>query len=327
MAGRGSRVSNHSPTGPHVDAGARIAYDSAAMDRRLRSTLKAAAANVPPAPPTVVRPGPGPRWQWRGPSDFIWKRLTLPVGGLAPALQGLRILHLSDFHTRGYWPPAYDTLLARIAADPPDLILFTGDFVESRRNHLPAVPHVKRLVAGFRARLGCFGTLGNHDLYHFAPHLDGTNVTLLEGARRVVDVGSASGGANDSGASVELIGFPGVDRTDLTDDFLRSLPAERAAGALRIVMSHFPCHLPRAQSLAPDLFLTGHTHGGQVCLPGGHPIITHCRLPRALARGVHRVGPTWLVVNHGLGFSGLPLRVLCPSEVVEITLEREGTDA
>jgi predicted MPP superfamily phosphohydrolase len=281
------------------------------MDRRRHSILKAAPAGAP----TVTQAAPGPRWQWRGPSEFVWKRVTLLVANLAPALHGLRILHLSDFHTRRYWPPAYDTLLARIAADPPDLILFTGDFVESRRNHLPAVPHVKRLVAGLRARLGCYGTLGNHDLYHFAPHLDDTNVTLLEGARHVLDVG-------DGGAAIELIGFPGVDRTDLTEDFLRSLPRERVDGALRVVMSHFPDHLPRAEFLAADLFLTGHTHGGQVCLPGGHPIITHCRLPRALARGIHRVGPTWLVVNHGLGFSGLPLRLLCPSEVVEIRVER-----
>src|SRR5688572_13155632 len=121
-----------------------------------------------------------PLVQWRGPRSFEWRRVTLPIDDLAQELDGLRILHLSDFHTRHYWPPVYDILLAQIQANPPDLICFTGDFVESRRNHMPAVPHVKRLVAGFRARLGCFGTLGNHDLYHFAPQLDGTNVTLLD---------------------------------------------------------------------------------------------------------------------------------------------------
>lgn len=290
----------------------------AEMDRRTDSALNAPSGfAAAPARATIDgAPGDGPRIQWRGPREFVWKRVTLPIPDLAPALHGLRILHLSDFHTRRYWPAAYDTLLAGIAADPPDLILFTGDYVESRRNHLPAVPHVQRLVAGFTARLGCFGTLGNHDLYQFAPHLEATNVTLIEGARRVLQVDDAA---------IELIGFPGVDRTDLTEDFLRTLsprdertlPQERT---LRIVMSHYPDHLPRAQFLKPDLFLTGHTHGGQVCLPGGRPILTHCRLPRRLSRGIHRVGPTWLVVNHGLGFSGLPLRVWCPSEVVELTL-------
>jgi uncharacterized protein len=254
-----------------------------------------------------------PRIQWRGPHEFVWRREELAIDALAHELEGLRILHLSDFHTRRYWPAAYDTLLERIAGNPPDLILFTGDFVESRRDHMPAVPHVKRLVEGFRARLGCFGTLGNHDLYHFAPQLGGTNVKLLEGQRELISLANAN---------IELIGFPGVAPDDLTDDFLRSLPP-RGQRTLRIVMSHFPQHIRRTAALRPDLFLCGHTHGGQVCLPGGVPIITHGKLPRRLCRGIHEVGPTWLVVNHGLGFSGLPLRVLCPSEVIELTLKRE----
>jgi predicted MPP superfamily phosphohydrolase len=53
------------------------------------------------------------------------------------------------------------------------------------------------------------------------------------------------------------------------------------------------------------------------------PIITHAKLPRRLCRGIHRVGDTWLVVNRGLGYSGIPLRVLCPSEVVELVLQGE----
>lgn len=247
---------------------------------------------------------------WRGPREFEWRRVPLGIADLPEELIGLRILHLSDFHTRAYWPPVYDTLLERIHADPPDLILFTGDFVESRRDHMPAVPHVKRLVAGFRARLGCYGTLGNHDLYHFAPHLDGTNVTLLEGARRLIPLDNAA---------VEIIGLPGVHRDDLDDEFLRGLPP-RQPRTLRVVMSHFPDHFPRALRLEPHLFLTGHTHGGQVCLPGGVPIITHTNLPRRLCRGVHRLGDTWFVANRGLGFSGLPLRVLCPPEVLELEL-------
>ena len=86
-------------------------------------------------------------------------------------------------------------------------------------------------------------------------------------------------------------------------------------------MSHYPEHIRRTRHLEPDLFLAGHTHGGQVCLPGGHPDHHPQQAPPPLLRGVHRVDGTWLVVNHGLGFSGLPLRVLCPAEVVELTLQ------
>ena len=227
-----------------------------------------------------------PRWiQWRGPREFIWRHVNLPVADLAEELTGLRILHLSDFHTRNKWTTAYDTLLNRIANDPPDLILFTGDFVESRRNHMPAVPHVKRLVEGFRARLGCFGTLGNHDLYHFAPHLEGTNVTLLEGGRKLLTLPNAA---------IELIGFPGVHPIGLDRHISPLIAAAwRAHVADRDVpFSQSPA--PRPASWARSLFLTGHTHGGQVCLPGGHPIITHSTLPRRLCRGIHRSAtPGW----------------------------------
>lgn len=271
----------------------------------MRESLKPNA--LPATDPSTM-----PAIQWRGPHDFVWRDQALPIRDLPEELTGLRILHLSDFHTRDYWPAAYDKLLARIASDPPDLLLFTGDFVEERFEQAPAIPHVRRLLAGLQARLGCYGTLGNHDLYHFAPQLANTNVELLEGARKLIGLRNAN---------VEIIGFPGVARRDLTREFLRSLPS-RGSRTLRIVMSHYPEHLPTARHLEPHLFLSGHTHGGQVCLPGRFPIITHSKMPRRLCHGINRVGHTWLVVSRGMGYSGLPLRVLCPSEVVELTLRR-----
>src|SRR4051812_32727189 len=100
-----------------------------------------------PAQPEPARAGtPEPLVQWRGPRAFAWRRPTLAIEDLPNELDGLRILHLSDLHTRDYWPPAYDILLDRIAADPPDLLICTGDFVEDKHDPVPAVPHVKRLV-------------------------------------------------------------------------------------------------------------------------------------------------------------------------------------
>src|SRR4051812_36282314 len=218
------------------------------MTRALMDGPENIRAHVPAVRPSVhhrTEPEPAragvrePVIQWRGPRAFAWRRPTLAVRDLPKELDGLRILHVSDLHTRDYWPPAYDILLDRIAADPPDLLICTGDFVEDKHDPLPAVPHVKRLVAGFRARLGCFGTLGNHDLHHFAPHLDGTNVTLLEHDRRLLHLGNAA---------IELIAFPGVKKRDLKDDFLRSVPP-RGERTLRIVLSHFPDHLLRAKRL------------------------------------------------------------------------------
>src|SRR5438045_3497216 len=146
----------------------------AVMDRRenvlrkrpaMRETSRGESVRAPRAASHDLPRGTTEPWlQFRGPNAFAWRRRTLGIRVLPRQLDGLRVLHVSDLHTRHYWPAAYDILLQRIAVDPPDLLLVTGDFVENKRDHTPAVPHVKRLVEGFRARLGCFGTLGNHDL-------------------------------------------------------------------------------------------------------------------------------------------------------------------
>lgn len=254
----------------------------------------------------------GPWWQWLRPSGFEWNRIELPVPGLAPVLDGLRLLHLSDFHLRkNKWYPEFDELLTRVRDDPPDLLLSTGDYVDDKKNYHPALPLVRRLVEGFRARLGCFGVVGNHDGSRLADELRGTNLTMIVGERRYLE---------DRGAGIEVIGLPGVKRKDFRRDFVGTVPPRRD-GVLRIVLSHYPDHLKRTEPLRPDLFLAGHTHGGQVCLPNGLPILRHDSLPRRLCSGAHRVGDAWLVVNRGLGFSGFPpIRLFCPAEVVEIVL-------
>jgi predicted MPP superfamily phosphohydrolase len=252
---------------------------------------------------------------------FEWNVAHLAVPSLAPGLEGLRIVHVTDLHLRQRWHRLYDDLMARLRAEEPDLLLVTGDFVDDKRDHRPALPVLYRLLDAFRARLGCFAIVGNHDRYGMARRLRRTHVTMLEDPARPAYV-------RHGGATIELIGLPGVHRRDLTPDVLESLPRRDAAGSaaspradLRIVLSHFPDHLRRTgEILRPDLFLAGHTHGGQCCLPGRVPILRHDSLPRRLCSGVHRVGDTWLVVSRGLGTTTIPLRVFCPPEVIELKL-------
>jgi len=259
----------------------------------------------------ISRPRRGRWFQIFKPFDFEWNHAKLPIPGLPPQLSGLRIIHLTDLHVRGPWHDAYDRLLERIAAADADLLLFTGDFVDNKKNHAPALPSVRRIAAGLRAKHGVYAILGNHDRMHFLPRLRETpGITAIGGERETIDIDRAT---------VELIGLPGAVREDLPTDFAASMPPN-ADNTLRIVLSHFPDHLPRVAALQPHLFLAGHTHGGQVCLPGGIPIIKHDSLPRRLCSGIHRVGDTWLVVGRGFGATTLPLRVFCPPEVIEIEL-------
>jgi predicted MPP superfamily phosphohydrolase len=265
---------------------------------------------APPAPVSAAN-NPGPWLQFRSAIGYEWNRADIPIPNLPAALAGLRILHLSDFHARAFWDPAYDDLIQRVSQSPPDLILFTGDFVDSKTDFRPAVPTIRKLFSALQSRLGTFSILGNHDNDLLAPAIADTNQQLIDARRATLASGNAV---------IELIGLPGVSRDDLNPRFLRQIPP-KAPDSIRIVLSHFPDHIRRIPGLHPDLFLTGHTHGGQVCLPGGRPIISHDTLPQNMCKGIHRAFDTTLVVNKGFGFSSfVVLRTFCPAEVIELTL-------
>lgn len=279
----------------------------------------------PPSPPTPAAaptslPGSsvtGPALQIRVPRHFEWNRYALPVPALPPQLDGFRIAHLTDFHLRPFWSDVYDDLVATVRREAPDLILLTGDFVNNKRNHDREVPFARRLLSQLAAPHGCFGVLGNHDRYALPDKLAGTGLTLLDARRHLL---------NARGAHLELLGLPGVHRRDVTPQILGSFPPP-TRNVPRLILSHYPDVLRRALPLNPDLYFAGHTHGGQICLPNGTPIIRHDALPRPLSKGVHRVGRTWLVVSRGLGFTTLPFRIFCPAEVIEVTLTRPSPEA
>ena len=269
--------------------------------------------SAPPRPrPEPPAPDRGPWIQYRVPRGFEWNRYTLPIAALPPEFEGFRVIQITDLHLRKFWSDAYDELIERVRKESPDLILITGDFVDNKFRPGPAVPTVRRIVSGLAARYGVFGILGNHDRAHLAPHLEGTGITLLQHECRRITV---------DGAELELLALPGIDRKQLTADVLYGYP-NKEFGVPRLVLAHFPDHLRKAVELRPDIYFAGHTHGGQICLPNGFAPIRHDSLPRHLCKGVHRAADTWLVVSRGLGFTGLPFRVFCPAEIIEITLSR-----
>lgn len=255
---------------------------------------------------------PRPPWfMFRGPIGFEWTQIRAPVSGLADELRGFRFVHLSDLHMRGYWSRAYDALIEGLDKSPPDLLIVTGDFIDNKHDHRLGLRTLQRLLPRLKSRLGIYGILGNHDVDLIDPYLRDMGVHLCDGRRAVLESGT--------GAKLELIGLPGLDRCDLDSHFIASQPPKEP-GTLRIVLSHFPDQFPRTKSLQADFFLAGHTHGGQICLPNGRAIITHDRSRWPFYKGIHLRDGTWYIVSRGLGFSGLPIRINCPAEVAEITL-------
>lgn len=251
-----------------------------------------------------------PRLQLGRARWFDWTRVSLPVASCNAAVASLRLAHLSDIHLRRHWEPALDLLHTELAQKQPDLILLTGDLVDNKHDHRPAMGMVRRFLAGLKARCGIYSILGNHDCFALGDELRDLGVHMICGERVVVDTGEAE---------LELIGLPGHLREHVYEGFAAEF-APPAEDRPRIVLGHFPDQFPRVAALEADVYLAGHTHGGQICLPSGFPPLRHDALPREYCKGVHRIGNTWLVVSRGLGFSGLPMRLFCSPEAIDLRL-------
>jgi predicted MPP superfamily phosphohydrolase len=302
---------------------------------------------------------------FRGPVELEWNRVDLEVPGLPDGLAGLRILHLTDLHFRPHWSRGYDRIIERVNADPPDLLVMTGDFVDQKHAQAdPAIRFVRRFFEPMRAKLGAFAIFGNHDyrlLNRWGKHLAGKGVIADEPwarpkqVRRPIEEGGSQRlhmKADDhvvrtplpplirgqrmfgmrmlenervvvehNGAAVELVGFRGTERPHFDMEFLAEVPAKQK-DAVRIVLSHHPDNVRLLKRLRADVVLSGHTHGGQICLPGRRALITHDTLPKKCCAGVHRWEDSWLVISRGLGFSTIPMRVFCPPEILDVRLTR-----
>ena len=245
-------------------------------------------------------------------------RLEVPVRGLPRALDGLRIVHLSDLHLGPHLDPA---VLAghveRVNALAPDLICLTGHLVDRPETCTEAFP----TLAGLRARHGVFVTLGNHDVWAGAEWVTAalrrlTPFRVLRDERVDLEI---------RGAALTLVGLD-----DLGHDWARGVLEHPAlpplatgvpAGCPVIVLSHRPDCFPQAARHGAALVLSGHTHGGQLALPWPS------RRPRNVAefitafdRGLYRDGEATLYVNRGLGFTGQRIRLFTPREIACLEL-------
>jgi predicted MPP superfamily phosphohydrolase len=262
-----------------------------------------------------------------------WYRLRRErVEALAPGQAPLTVLHLSDLHMT-----AADTrrmaFLERLSSEPVDLVVLTGDMLGEPAGLGPVLETLGR----FRPRLGAVAVLGSND--YFAPRFRNP-LTYFMGPssrrrrsssrnpwRELVEGLEARGWtvlANRRGrlGDVELAGMddPHIRR----DDPEVLVPANGDASTrLRLGMVHSPYRraLDAFERNGYGLLLAGHTHGGQVCLPGVGALVTNCDLPRDQVRGLSRWGSSWLHVSAGLGTSKYaPFRFACRPEASLLTV-------
>lgn len=277
-------------------------------------------------------------WEAR---QYTLRRVTVPVlpTGHAP----LKVLHLSDIHMAPD-QRAKQEWLRGLSALEPDLVIDTGDNLA----HMRAVPVVADALGGLLDVPGAY-VLGSNDYY--APGMRNPLLYLLPDTgkrntstpqlpwpdlKKRFDAAGWLDLTNGFGSLTvrdTTIAFAGVDDPHLRYDDLERVagPADRAAD-LRLAVAHAPYLrvLDRFAADGYDAIIAGHTHGGQVCLPGGRALTTNCDLEPARARGLHRhpadsapgdEGSAWLHVSAGLGTNPyVRFRVACRPEATLLTL-------
>jgi len=231
-------------------------------------------------------------------------RETLDFPNLPASLRGLRIGFVSDIHRSQTVPhELIDNAVRLLLAEQPDLIVLGGDYVTwgDRRYVEPAAEALAPLTAPH----GVFAVLGNHDDDRDMPAaLVARGFTVLRDQRTQLTI---------RGETLDLAGVR----------FWTRKPADvayvlRGASSNLVLLAHTPARLVEAAALGVPLVLSGHTHGGQIVLPGLGAIAAR---DYPLIAGSGRLDRTSAFVTRGVGTVYVPVRLNCPPEVAVLTLK------
>jgi hypothetical protein len=221
------------------------------------------------------------------------------------------VAHLTDLHVGSFTPPELVAgWLDRVQRERPDMTVITGDLVTSGVQFHEAIA---RLVGSLSSPGGVFFVAGNHDYFGDGEPLFGwmkeRGVRVLRNEHVVVERDGA------------VVIVAGVD--DLwTERFdLASALRERPSGPT-ILLAHDPLVFDEAAKRGVEVVLSGHTHGGQIGVPGLARWINLTKLSSPYSLGVYRKEGSTLVVSGGMGCTGVPIRVGVPPEVLILRLRR-----
>jgi uncharacterized protein len=246
---------------------------------------------------------------WRGKANAARIQVRhndLRFSKLPPEFDGFTLLHMSDFHA-----DMSDGAMRRVEHILPDLTydlcVLTGDyrgatfgkFDDALARMRPLLAHIKRPV---------YGVLGNHDTIRMVPDLEAMGIRMLLNECEPIRC---------SGATIYLAGIDDAHyfRVDNIEKAASSIPHE----GFSILLSHTPEIYRQAAHAGFDLLLSGHTHGGQICLPGSIPITLEAVLPRRFGAGAWQYHTMAGSTSTEVGTSIVTVRINC---LPEITLHR-----
>lgn len=255
---------------------------------------------------------------WVEPFRLRATHQTLYSRHLDPSLPPIRLLHVGDLHVERITPREVrlQHLIDELA---PDLILFSGDFVNLSYQHDPlAVDHIRRIIRAWRAPLGVYCVSGTPlvetpgDVAHF---IEGSELRWLRNESVAVESG---------GQRLTLVGVDGaLWRETALPKLYAAARGLDGDSSCRVLLYHTPDVAPEAAELGFDLQLSGHTHGGQLRLPLFGAIITASEWGKRFEMGRYQVGGMALYVTRGIGMEGGAApraRFLCPPEITLWTL-------
>jgi hypothetical protein len=252
------------------------------------------------------------------PFSLRLSEVNVPGPILAPG-KALRILHLSDLHVERFGPRERK-LLQMVADLQPDLIVLTGDYLNIDYNDDPETMRDTRAVlASLSAPYGVYAVSGSPPVDTpdaLEAIFNGLSITLLQDEIHSLTL---------EGGVLYILGISNLGYTRdrvVLQKLMESIPP----GATTLLLYHTPDLVEDADSLGVDLYLAGHTHGGQVRLPFYGALVTSSRFLKKYESGLYTLDHTILYVSRGIGMEGLSLpraRFFCPPEVVLITLGAE----
>lgn len=248
-------------------------------------------------------------------ADRVLVRHNTVVSAALPAsFDGFTILHLSDLHA-DISMGAMQRLLGIVGDINYDICVLTGDY---RGKTSGPFDKCLEYVRALRERLTSpiYAVLGNHDSIRMAPAIEAMDIRMLFNECEPIVRGASQ---------IYLAGVddPHFYRVDDIGKAAARIPQD----AFSVLLAHAPEIYDRAAAAGFDLMLSGHTHGGQLCLPGGIPIKLEAILPRAMGAGAWRHAGMAGYTSVGAGTSLLPVRLNCPPEITLHTLRRTNSSS
>jgi len=243
---------------------------------------------------------------WRNTLDIQVRHNDILLEKLPIAFDGFTILHMSDLHA-DMNPPAMAALAETVAELEYDLCVLTGDY---RAQTFGPIEQSLKKMAGLCTQLvpPIYGVLGNHDSIRMVPALESMGIRMLLNEHIALH------------KRHEAIYLSGVDdahyyRVDNIEKAVEAIPSDHTT----ILLSHTPEIFRQAAFAGFDLMLCGHTHGGQICLPGGIPVTLDSKCPRYMGKGPWHYHHMQGYTSSGAGTCMVSVRLNCPPE---ITLHR-----